>query len=584
MNYSSGELKILVVEDHIGDYILIEDYLNEEHVKIHLTRALTFFDAKEKLQTHEHYDLILLDLSLPDVDNNEMLVRNMVALSNQTPIIVLTGFANNAFGVKTLALGISDYLLKDELNAPQLAKCIYYSIERKKIDLKLSESERKYKALFDASPLPMWVLDRHTLQFLNINKAAIAMYGYSKKEFLQMNIRDLWAEDYQTIIENTWQKNYHDSFGMMVKHHRKNGEVLYLEITSNPIEFDGNEARVTQAKNITAQMAAEEALISSEKRFKALVQDASELIMILDFSGILSYVSPSCKQMTGVSDSEMIKNNFFYYVHKDDISQVKEHLLMLHEKKRVQIPSYRIKTASGQWRYIETILTNLTEDDSINGIVANSRDITEFVKQEKKLIASLKRYDIVAQATSDTITDFDIQNNKIYYNEGIQSVFGYSKDEIESDGKWWNDKVHPDDWERVKAYSLHVQKQKATNIQIEYRFQCADGSYKYVLDRSYLVLDENGNPSRMIGAMQDITEIQNYIKTIEDHNSRLKDIAWTQSHVVRAPLARIMGIINLLQNFPDISEQAELLDHIITSAIELDEIIRNITTKTENVS
>ena len=119
---------------------------------------------------------------------------------------------------------------------------------------------------------------------------------------------------------------------------------------------------------------------------------------------------------------------------------------------------------------------------------------------------------------------------------------------------------------------------------MEYRFKCADGTYKYNLDRSYIVVDEQGNAIRIIGAMQDITEIQNYIQTIENHNSRLKDIAWTQSHVVRAPLARIMGIINLLQNFPDISEQAELLDHIITSAVELDDIIRNITIKTENVS
>ncbi len=584
MNYSSGELKILVVEDHIGDYILIEDYLNEEHVKIHLTRALTFTEAKEKLESNERYNLILLDLSLPDVDDNETLVRNMVALSNNTPIIVLTGFANKVFGVKTLALGISDYLLKDELNAPQLAKSIYYSIERKKIDIKLSESERKYKSLFDASPLPMWVLDRHTLQFLNVNQAAMHMYGYSEEEFMQMNIRDLWSEDFQTIIENAWQKNYHDSFGMMVKHHKKSGEVLYLEITSNPIEFDGKEARVTQAKNITAQMAAEEALISSEKRFKALVQDASDLIMIFDFEGNMSYVSPSSNQIIGILDSEMVKNNFFYYIHKDDVEIVKNHIAMLQDKKRIQIPSYRIKTSANKWRYVETIVTNLTDDESVNGIVANCRDITEFIKQEKKLISSLKRYDTVAKATSDTITDYDIENDKMYYNEGIESVFGYDKNAIENSGKWWNEKLHPEDRDRVEGYSKYVRKEKPANIQVEYRFKCADGTYKYILDRSYIVVDEQGNAIRIIGAMQDITEIQNYIQTIENHNSRLKDIAWTQSHVVRAPLARIMGIINLLQNFPDISEQAELLDHIITSAVELDDIIRNITIKTENVS
>lgn len=584
MNYSSGELNILVVEDHIGDYILIEDYLTDEHLYVKLNRAVTFKEAASKLNSETHFDLILLDLSLPDVDNNEDLVRNMVTLSRNVPIIVLTGFANKTFGVKTLSLGISDYLLKDELNGPQLAKSIFYSLERKKIDIKLSESERKYKQLFDASPLPMWVLDRHSLMFLNVNTAAIELYGYSEEEFLKMSIKELWTEDMKEHIEATWLQNYNDSFGITVKHYKKNGDIINLEIKSNPIEFDGKEARVTQAKNITAQLAVEKALVASEKRFKALVQDASDIIMILDFDGNLSYVSPSSSQMVGILDSEMLQNNFFYYIHEQDVASVKAHLLMLHDEKRIQIPSYRIKTTSGKWRYIETILTNLTEDDTVNGIVANSRDITEFIKQEKKLIASLQRYDIVAKATSDTITDYDFLNDKMYYNEGIESVFGYKKDEIINTGAWWNDKLHPEDSERVRRYSKEVRKSRTSNIHIEYRFKCADGSYKYVLDKSYLITDKEGNTTRIIGAMQDISEIQNYIQTIEDHNSRLKDIAWTQSHVVRAPLARIMGLIDLLQNYPEIEEQSQLLEHIIHSAKEMDEIIRSITNKTENVT
>jgi len=584
MNYNSDELKILVVEDHIGDYILIEDYLTEEHIQIHLTRALTFKEAKDKLKAKEFYNCILLDLSLPDVDNNEELVRKMVALSNNTPIIVLTGFANKEFGVKTLSLGISDYLLKDELNAPQLAKSIYYSIERKNIDLKLKESERKYKTLFDFSPYPMWVLDKHSLDFLKVNEAAVKLYGYSTEEFLNMSVRDLWVAELKEKIENTWKDNYHGKFNTTVKHLKKDGSIIHVEILSNPIDFDGREARVTQIKDITGQLEAEQALIFSEKRFKALVQEASDLIMIFDFQGNMSYVSPSCNQMIGILDSEMVQQNFFYYIHEDDVQTVREHLLMLHDLKRIQIPSYRIKTAGGKWRYVETIITNLTEEESVNGIVANCRDITDFINQEKKLTSSLKRYDIVAKATSDTITDYDIVNDIIYYNEGIQTVFGYSKKEIENSGAWWNNKIHPEDRARVDGYSKHVQRKKISNIQVEYRFRCADGSYKYILDRSYLVTDTDGNPIRIIGAMQDITDIQNYIQTIEDHNSRLKDIAWTQSHVVRAPLARIMGIINLLQNFPEINEQDQLLEHIISSAIELDDIIRNITIKTENVS
>jgi PAS domain S-box-containing protein len=584
MTTVSEVFDILVIEDELDDYILIERYLNEEHLQINLTRANSFIEAQSILSGKHNFKLLLLDLSMPDVACQEFLVKTIVALAPNIPIIVLTGIPNKKFGIKTLSLGVSDYLFKCDLTSIQLAKSIFYSIERKVIDFKLSESERKYKALFDFSPLPMWVLDKHSLEFLNVNDAAIALYGYSKEEFLTMNVRDLWTSDGGARIESIWEENYNNKFDITVNHHKKNGEILHIEIKSNPINFDGKEARVTQAKDITGQLEAERALISSEKRFKALVQDASDLMMIMDFDGILSYVSPSSIQMTGISDCEMIQHNFLHYIHKDDVDSVKEHLLKLKHSKRIQIPSYRIKTANKKWRYIETIITNLSDEPSVNGLVANSRDITEFVKQENKLISSLKRYDIVAKATSDTITDYDIVNDKMYYNEGIEIIFNYNKSEIENTGKWFNDKIHPEDLERVERYSEEVKKHQTPNIQIEYRFRCADGSYKYILDRSYVVIDNDGNPQRIIGAMQDITQVQNYIQTIEEHNSRLKDIAWTQSHVVRAPLARIMGLIDLIKTYPNIDEQSQLIDHIISSANELDNIIRNISNKTENIS
>lgn len=136
----------------------------------------------------------------------------------------------------------------------------------------------------------------------------------------------------------------------------------------------------------------------------------------------------------------------------------------------------------------------------------------------------------------------------------------------------------------VNRIVADVYANRTSQLQIEYRFRCADGSYKYVLDRSYMVRDSNGNPARMIGSMQDITDLKNYVQTIEENNKRLKEIAWTQSHVVRAPLARIMGLIDLLQNYDDLEDVNLLLNNILTSARELDGIIRKINSKTEDAS
>ena len=140
MTYIPSVLKILVIEDHLGDFILIEDYLNEIQSDVSIKRASTLEEAKTILKSDIQLDAVLLDLSLPDADDREILVKDIVKFSNKCAVIVLTGYGDKDFGVKTLSLGISDYLLKDELTISQLSKSIFYSIERKKSEIQLLES------------------------------------------------------------------------------------------------------------------------------------------------------------------------------------------------------------------------------------------------------------------------------------------------------------------------------------------------------------------------------------------------------------------------------------------------------------
>ncbi|MBZ9631460.1 PAS domain S-box protein [Salegentibacter sp. LM13S] len=581
MRKNSGELKILVIEDNPGDFMLIQDYLSEEHHALEIQRAENFKVAKEILQNHSNFNTVLLDLSLPDINNTELLVKNILSISNGAPVVVLTGYTDKDYGAKTLSWGVSDYLLKDEINASNLSKSIHYSMERKKVQRQLYESEEKYRTLFDSSPLPMWVLDRHTLEFLSVNQAATKLYGYSREEFMKMTVRDLWAEE-DDRIEKVVQDNFHELFTVKVKHFTKNRETLYIDVQSNPILFGGREARVTLAHNITEKLKAEEKLKHSQQRFKALVQDGSDLISIIDENFNYSYISPSVENVLGVNPEGMEGKNVFQYMHKEDRERIKDKIKYLGKKKSYQLPSYRYKDGAGGWRWLETIISDLRHDSSINGLVANSRDITKFKIQERQLRESLERYDIVAKATSDLITDYNIEKDVFQYSNAIHEIFGYSQNELGFSKKWWQEQIHPDDRLRVveAANSIYERGQKLLNI--EYRFQCLDGSYKYVLDRSYVITDDSGNPSRIIGSIQDITERRNYINAIERSNSRLREIAWTQSHVVRAPLARIMGLIDLLKNQRNnLDNIEEIIDNILNSSEELDKVIRKITIKTE---
>jgi two-component system sensor histidine kinase UhpB len=153
-------------------------------------------------------------------------------------------------------------------------------------------------------------------------------------------------------------------------------------------------------------------------------------------------------------------------------------------------------------------------------IVGMGLDITDLKNAETKMKTAIERYDILARATSDTIWDWDIVNNKMLYNEGINQMFGYQTSEIENVADWRNDKFHPDDFYKLTQMLEDVYVKRPKRFQLTYRFRCADGSYKYIYDRAFVIYDENNQPVRMIGAMQDITyekeEEKRIAKTIID--------------------------------------------------------------------
>lgn len=162
----------------------------------------------------------------------------------------------------------------------------------------------------------------------------------------------------------------------------------------------------------------------------------------------------------------------------------------------------------------------------INNDKQNQLTLEKLSANNKEIQVSKERYDIVAKATSDTIWDWNIVENDFLWNKGIQSVFGYDKDEVGTNSKWWFDRIHPEDSIRMSVKLYSFLEQKTQKWQDEYRFKCNDGSYKYVLDRGFLVFDVNNEPTRMIGAMQDITkrkEEEQRLKLLETVITNTKD-------------------------------------------------------------
>ena len=139
-------MNIFVIEDNPGDYAIVEQFLLDKVDGARVSQAKNFNEAKHILTSGKcTYDIILLDLSLPDKTGIQ-LINEIVEIGSNIPVIVLTGYSDFNFGVQSLSLGVSDYILKDELTPLMLYKSIIYSVERKKGIIELEESEKRVRS------------------------------------------------------------------------------------------------------------------------------------------------------------------------------------------------------------------------------------------------------------------------------------------------------------------------------------------------------------------------------------------------------------------------------------------------------
>lgn len=508
MTFQKEGIHFLIIEDNQGDLVLIKDYIKEEFSDPVFYEARTLKEAKNFLNTAQKIDIILLDLILPDGEG-EKLFDEIIPISRNAPIIILTGFSDREFGIKSLSYGVSDYLQKEYLNAPLLFKSVLYNIERKKITQRLSESEKKYKDIFQLSPLPKAVYDIETLEFLDANDAALRKYGYTKEEFLSLKAYAVVAKKDSEKAFNIVKEIRETSKFMETsfRHVRKDGEFMDVITQSNEINFNGRRARLVLVTDVTEKLKTEKENELTEQRFRALVQDGSELIAILDADGVFTYISPNVETNYGVNPNDYIGINAFELLHPDEMEFFQQEFSLLKTEKRLATRPFRYIKIDDKWHWLEASIVDMTDNAAVNGVVLNARDVTERIENELKIKESNLRYEAIAKATSDAIYEFDAVSKKIYIaGSNYKKLFGFNfMDQQYLDLDFWVSRLHPDEREDVRAKIAAITEDNPeSHYEIEYRFRKQDDTYAHVLDRFDLIW-EDGKQIKKIGALQDIT-------------------------------------------------------------------------------
>lgn len=385
----------------------------------------------------------------------------------------------------------------------------------------LQKNEKRYKALVEngADAIAILGADGSTKY---VSPSIQNVLGYNEKEALNLNLFDVVHPDevdgVLKKLNEVIQIPETPIKGLTSRIRHKDGSWRWVEATiTNMMSDPSIDGIIDNFRDVTEQVSAQKQLIDSEERYKILMKEGAIKVSILNEEAIFSYVSPNFPFIVGYSKSDLIGQCGFDYIHPEDVSRLKEDFVKLHTEQRVKSQPYRFHHKEGHWLWLQSVFTNLTENNLINGVVANSVDITDLVYMQQELKLSNERYSFVNRATNDAIYDWDIHTGNRYWGESFDRVFGHLG-LSESDETPWTTLIHPQDVETVqKSLNEFLNTSNETKWEAEYRLKSEDNPFLFVKEIGHLIRDEKGKPKRMIGVLRDqstdkLNEIQREVR------------------------------------------------------------------------
>ncbi|MDB5226715.1 MAG: putative sensor histidine kinase [Bacteroidota bacterium] len=249
----------------------------------------------------------------------------------------------------------------------------------------INDSEKKHKDLFDHNPLPLWIYDLDTCRFLEVNHAAIKHYGYSRKEFLNMTLYDIRSRNNSNKLKEYFKGDYYHETKVW-EHIKKNGETIFVEIHSHPIKYNDHSARLVSINDITFKKKFEDALQTSEQRYRRIVETAQEGIWTIDENNQTNFVNKKICEMLEYPSDQIMGESFHNFM---DAQGKRIASAFLVKGKKEQNYRFDFRFISKKGNVIWTsIATNPIIDDKgkYKGSLAMITDITERKKVELELL------------------------------------------------------------------------------------------------------------------------------------------------------------------------------------------------------
>jgi two-component system, cell cycle sensor histidine kinase and response regulator CckA len=377
----SRPLRVIILENSMADAELTLHELDRAGFQCHpkITGVRSEFLAQ---LPRFPYDIVLAGYQLTGWTGIDAFT-SLRQSGCDVPFILVTGVLGDELAVECIKQGITDYILKHQLTRLPLA--VARALEDKSLRdgrtfmmQALRQSETNSLFLFANNPLPMWVLEMETLDFLHVNDSAIDLYGFSRLEFLLMKAGDLHPAGELPALAAAIRSDSPRALQARPWHHRlKNDSVIDVEMSLHKMEYSGYAAALVVSQDVTERKRTEE----ERQKLFTLVENSRDFIAVADLQDNVEYVNPAGRALLGFASAEAVKGTHSLdYVIPGDLPLVHETILpalrsfghwsgelrFRHRQTGQALPmdfvGFQIKDPqTGQARLIATVSRDMTE-------------------------------------------------------------------------------------------------------------------------------------------------------------------------------------------------------------------------------
>lgn len=398
----------------------------EMHGSFKVDDASSVNEALEKME-QKAYDAVISDYQMAKVDGLDFL-RKLRAKGDKITFILFTGKGREEVAINALNLGADGYinkLGKPETVYGELTHYILQSVERKKSERALIDSEKKFRTLVEHTGVGIVVIQNRKVVFYN--NYIHEMLGYTEAEYSKLDFRaTIHPEDRELAIERIRQRitsKLPSAKGLHLRLLTKSGEIRHVESTSFNIEWENKPALMAYIIDINNQ--------NSENRFRELSDLLPEIVFETDVTGRLTYVNQAGFDSFGYSQEEFEKGlNTIQIIAAKDRGRAKVNIGRVLKGEKVGPTEYTAVKKDGNTFPIKIHSAPIIRENKPVGIRGIILDITKRKQTEEKIRESEEKYRHLFDSSPDGIVLIDNKGVITSVNEAIQQWTGFTKDDL----------------------------------------------------------------------------------------------------------------------------------------------------------